>query len=111
MLAWLYLSAAIVLEVTATLSLRASEGLTRWGWLIPIAIGYLGAFALLAQVLKLGIPVGVAYGVWAASGVALTALLAWAIFKEPLTWMMLVGIVLIALGVAFVELGQSQKPN
>lgn len=111
MLAWLYLSAAIVLEVTATLSLRASEGLTRWGWLFPIAIGYLGAFALLAQVLKLGIPVGVAYGVWAASGVALTALLAWLIFKEPLTWMMLLGIALIVAGVAFVELGHTQKPG
>jgi small multidrug resistance pump len=37
---WLLLGAAIVLEVTATLSLRASEGLARWVWAIPIVIGY-----------------------------------------------------------------------
>lgn len=105
MLAWVLLSGAIVLEVGGTLSLRASDGFTRWQWAIPVVIGYVGAFALLSQVLRLGMHVGVAYAVWAGVGVALTAVLARFIFQDPLTWIMGLGIVLIGAGVALVELG------
>lgn len=50
-------------------------------------------------------PVGTAYATWAGAGVALTAILAWVVFGERLTWTMAGGLVLIALGVALVELG------
>ncbi|WP_265444949.1 DMT family transporter [Flexivirga meconopsidis] len=100
---WLMLAGAIALEVTATLSLRASDGLTKLIWLIPIALGYGGAFVLLAQVLKQGMPVGVAYGIWSAIGVAATALLGKVIFDDPLTWRMGLGIVLVIGGVALLE--------
>lgn len=48
---------------------------------------------------------GVAYGIWAAAGVALTAILSRILFKEPLTWVMGLGIILIAGGVLLIELG------
>ena len=48
---------------------------------------------------------GVAYGIWAASGVALTAVASKALFKEPLTALMMGGIALIIAGVLLVELG------
>jgi small multidrug resistance pump len=102
---WLLLTAAIALEVAATLSLKASDGLTKLIWAFPVAIGYLGAFVLLAQVLRLGMPVGVAYAVWAAAGIILTAILGSVLFAEPLTWTMAAGIVLISLGVILVETG------
>jgi len=109
MLAWLMLGGAILLEVLATLSLKASEGLTRWPWIIPVAGGYLGAFVLLSQVLRLGMRVGAAYATWAGAGVALTALLAWVVFGERLTWTMAAGLALIVVGVALVELGGSPE--
>jgi small multidrug resistance pump len=102
---WLLLGAAIVLEVTATLSLRASEGLTRWVWAIPIVIGYGASFVLLAMVLKRGMPVGVAYGVWSAIGVAATVILGRYLFGDPFTWAMAGGVVLIAAGVYLLETG------
>jgi small multidrug resistance pump len=105
MTAWALLVSAIVLEVGATLSLRASDGSTRWVWVAPVAVGYVGAFVLLAQVLRLGIPVGVAYAVWAASGIVLTAVLAHFFFGDPFTWVMAAGIVLIGAGVVLVECG------
>lgn len=105
MLPWFLLAGAIVLEVSATLSLRASDGLTNLAWVAPVALGYVGAFVLLAQVLRLGMPIGVAYAVWAAVGIAVTALAASAIFSEPLTWTMGLGIALIGLGVVLVESG------
>ncbi|QSB23671.1 hypothetical protein JN350_02625 [Curtobacterium sp. 24E2] len=63
------------------------------------------AWLLLAVALTLGLPIGVAYGIWAATGVALTAILGRVLFREPLTALMLGGIALIIAGVFFVELG------
>ena len=101
------LAGAIALEVTATLSLRASEGFSRWGWAIPVVLGYLTSFVLLAFVLKRGLPVGIAYGIWAGVGVAATAVLARFLFDDPFTWVMAIGIVLIAGGVLLLESGHT----
>jgi small multidrug resistance pump len=49
-------------------------------------------------------PVGVAYGVWTACGVALVALVARFLFSEPLTWLMGAGIALIVAGVLTIEM-------
>jgi small multidrug resistance pump len=100
---WVLLAAAIVSEVTATLSLRASQD--HAAWLVVVTIGYAIAFVLLALVLRAGVAVGVAYGIWGASGTALTAVLAALIFRDTLTWPIAVGIGLIIAGVLYVELG------
>ncbi|MFC9354400.1 DMT family transporter [Arthrobacter sp. NPDC057013] len=100
---WLLLAAAILAEVTATLSLKGA--LEHPALYVIVAAGYLGAFALLAAVLRAGMALGVAYGIWGASGVALTAIGSLAIFNEPLTLLMGVGIVVIVAGVLCVELG------
>lgn len=102
---WLLLAGAIIAEVIATLSLRASEGLKRKRWIPAVAAGYGGAFGLLALALAQGMPIGIAYGVWAACGVALTAIGARVYFKDPLTKRMGAGIALIAAGVLLIELG------
>ncbi|MEU0092424.1 multidrug efflux SMR transporter [Kribbella sp. NPDC006257] len=102
---WLFLLGAIAAEVGATMSLRASDGMRKKKWIAAIAGGYVLAFVLLSLSLDEGMPLGVAYGIWAATGVALTAALARVIFKEPLTAVMTIGIGLIAAGVLVVELG------
>ncbi|WP_208617615.1 MULTISPECIES: DMT family transporter [Microbacterium] len=102
---WLLLMGAILTEVTATMSLRASEGLRKKRWIAPVAVSYVVAFSLLTLALIEGMPVGIAYGIWAASGVALTAIGARVFFKERLTVRMVAGIVLIAIGVLVIELG------
>ncbi|WP_028921860.1 DMT family transporter [Pseudonocardia acaciae] len=102
---WLLLSGAIALETVATLSMKASHGFSRKAWIIPVAVGYAGAFTLLGAVLAGGMAVGVAYGIWAAVGVALTAIFGRIIFKDPLTWPIAFGIALIIGGVLLIELG------
>lgn len=102
---WLLLVLAIASEVTATLSLRASEGLRRKRWIPVIVVGYLAAFTLLGAILAMGMPVGVAYGVWAAAGVAITAVLGRVLFKDHFSAMMAIGVALIAAGVALIEFG------
>lgn len=105
---WIYLVVAIVLETAGTLSMKALDGFAVPGWFVAVVVGYAGAFYCLNQILKLGMPVGVAYGIWAALGVALTAVLGTLIFGEPLTWVIGLGIVLIISGVLVVEIGSQQ---
>ncbi len=96
---------AVVAEVTGTLSLRESRGLRRPGWVAATAGAYLLALGLLAVVLQRGMPVGVAYGVWAALGIVLTAVAGRVLFRDPLTTQMVVGMAVVLAGVALVELG------
>lgn len=103
MKAWLFLAAAIALEVTGSLSLRAAIDAPA---LYAVVVGgYVGAFAMLFLALRCGMNLGVGYGIWGASGVALTAILSWVVFGEPITPVMAVGIVVIMIGVLLVELG------
>ena len=103
---WVLLGAAIIVEVAATLSLRASQDDS--AWLLVVVAGYSGAFVLLTLVLRAGLSIGVAYGIWGALGTAGTAVLAAAIFGDPFTMPIAVGIVLIIAGVLCVELGSRQ---
>ncbi|KQO00795.1 hypothetical protein ASF21_10775 [Arthrobacter sp. Leaf234] len=100
---WLLLIAAILSEVTGSLSLKGA--LEHPALYAVVAVGYLGAFALLAVVLRTGMALGVAYGIWGASGVALTAIGSLVIFGEPITFLMGVGIIVIIAGVLCIELG------
>jgi small multidrug resistance pump len=101
---WLALAGAILIEVVATLALRASDGFRKRAWIIPVVVGYVTSFYLLWISLSLGMPVGVAYGVWTACGVALVALIARFLFSEPLTWLMGLGIAFIVAGVLTIEM-------
>jgi small multidrug resistance pump len=100
---WLYLAAAIVIEVASTLALRvASAG--RRPWYVGVTLGYVASFVLLSLALHEGLGIGVAYGIWTAVGVALTAVLSRQLFDEPLTRVMTLGIALIVAGVVLLEL-------
>lgn len=103
---WLLLAAAIVSEVTASLSLKGA--LDHPTLYAVVAVGYLASFALLALVLREGMALGVAYGIWGALGVATTAAMSALIFDEAFTALMAVGIALIIAGVLTVELGSQQ---
>lgn len=103
---WLLLSGAIVTEVAASLSLKAA--VEHPVWFVVVVVGYVSAFVLLAFVLRAGMPLGVAYGVWGALGVALTAGFAALLFGETLTPVMLAGIAMVMAGVLAVEIGSQR---
>lgn len=102
-MAYLFLIAAILFEVAGTVSLRLAVDNKRW--YAGVAVGYIVAFAMLTLTLANGIPLGIAYGIWAAAGVALTAIIAKFAFKEPFTLLMGIGIILIIGGVLLIEAG------
>lgn len=102
---WLLLSAAIAVEVTATISLKMAT--TSPIWYGPVFVGYAASFVLLSLILRAGAPIGVIYGIWSACGIALTAVLAAAIFDDPLNPLIGLGIVLVIAGVALIEVGST----
>lgn len=103
---WVLLAGAILTEVTASLSLSAAMDLP--ALYAVVVVGYVAAFLFLSLVLREGMSVGVAYGIWGALGVSLTAVLAAVLFGDPLTPTMLLGIGLVIAGVLTIELGSQR---
>lgn len=105
MLVYLALAVAILGEVTATVSLKLSEGFSKPIPSAVVVVGYVIAFGALAEVLRLGMPIGVAYAIWCAFGIAAVAGIGAVLFKEPLNATTVVGLVLVIAGVVAIELG------
>jgi small multidrug resistance pump len=104
-MAYVFLAAAIGAEVVGTLCLRASEGLSKPPFVAVVITGYVAAFILLSLALDRGLPLGVAYGIWAAAGVASVAVLSVPLFGESLSALQVGGLVLVVLGVFALEIG------
>lgn len=102
---WLLLFGAIVCEVFATVNMRLADGFTKLVPSIFVVVGYLVSFWLFSMVLTRGIALGVAYGVWAACGLALVALIGAAFLGDSLTWVQLAGIGALIVGVLALEMG------
>lgn len=100
---WVFLAGAILAEVTGTLSMKAA--LTQPWLYVLMGLGYACAFVFLSLTLRSGMPLGIAYGIWGAAGVALTAAASALLFGETITPVMSVGILAIMAGVVLVELG------
>jgi small multidrug resistance pump len=100
---WLYLTIAIVSEVIATSALKAADGFTRWVPSLIVIAGYASAFYFLSLTLRT-LPLGVAYAVWSGVGVALIAILGWALYDQSLDLAACIGIGLIVAGVVVLNL-------
>jgi small multidrug resistance pump len=102
---FLLLACAIVSEVSATVSLKLSEGFSKLVPSIVVVVGYVAAFFFLSEALKRGMSLGVAYGVWSAIGVAAVATIGAVFLGEGLSPVQVGGIALVILGVLALELG------
>ncbi len=104
---WLILAAAILLEVSATTSMKLSDGFTKVVPSVAMFVLYLGSLAALTVALK-KIEVSVAYAVWAGVGTAVIAAIGVIVFKEALTTIKVVSILLIIAGVVGLNLGGAE---
>ena len=103
---YVFLGLAIVGEVVATTFLKFTSGERQVWWAYPIVgVGYIFAFAMLSLTLSRGVPLGIAYALWAGIGVVLVALISWIAFHESLTWLQVIGMGLVVAGAILVELG------
>lgn len=104
---YLLLVIAIVGEVSATTALKLSENFSRLVPSVVVVAGYLLAFGVLGKLLKDGFPVGVAYAIWAAAGIAAVALIGALFLNEPVSWTMAGGLAMVIGGVVLLELGRA----
>lgn len=101
--AWLALSASVVAEVLGTLALRTADGLTKPWPSIAVVVCY-GCAIWLMSVSVRQLEMGLAYAVWAGSGTALTAAIGMLWFQEAFTWLRVLGLTFIVLGVLALNL-------
>lgn len=101
----IWLSLAILIEIAGTLGLRMLAVHGQKAWVAWVVVAYVSSYVFLSLALRQGIPLGVAYGIWTACGVALTALLSFLLFREPFTWLKGLGVALIIGGVLLVDMG------
>jgi small multidrug resistance pump len=100
--AYLFLAVAILAEVVATSSLKASNGFTRLGPSVATVLGYGVSFYFLSLTLAL-MPTGIAYAIWSGVGVILISLIGWAVFGQVLDAPAIAGMALIVAGVIVIN--------
>lgn len=109
---YVFLALAIVGEVIATTFLKFTSGDRQVWWAYPIVgVGYVFAFAMLSLTLSRGVPLGIAYALWAGIGVVLVAIISWLVFHESLTWIQILGMALVVTGAVLLELGSTHSPE
>ena len=95
---WLYLTLAILSEVTATSLLKSSDGFTKLWPSVIVVVGYCLAFYFLSLTLDT-IPIGVAYAIWSGVGIASLAVISVLFFNQKIDTAAVFGMGLIIAGV------------
>src|SRR5262245_771219 len=101
-MSYLYLALAIIAEVIATSTMKASEQFTRLVPSLVVAIGYACSFFFMSLVLKT-MPVGVVYAVWSGLGIVLVAVVAAVAYRQVPDWPCAIGMALIIAGVVVIN--------
>lgn len=102
---WMLLAAAIAVEVTATMFLRAADGFTKLWPTVIVVVGYGASFFLLSLILRSGIPSGIIYAIWSAFGIAFVTILGMLFFGDHISLVTGLGLVVVILGVVLVQVG------
>ncbi|GAB7388296.1 SMR family transporter [Bacillaceae bacterium] len=105
---FLYLLLAIVSEVIATTSLKASHGFHRLWPSLVVVVGYGAAFYFLSLSLK-HIPLGIAYAIWSGLGTVGAVMLGFFVWREKLDLYQAIGIVLILIGTVILNLTKNER--
>jgi small multidrug resistance pump len=103
---YVYLAIAIVAEVVATTTLKATAEFTKLFPSIVVVAGYAIAFYCLTLVLR-SIPVGITYALWAGLGIVLVAIVGAIAYRELPDMPAVIGMVLIVSGVVIINVFSS----
>lgn len=95
---WVFLSLAIVLELSGTVSMKLSEGFTRLTPSVLMFIFYGASFTFLNFALK-SMEVSTVYAIWSGVGIVLIAIVGIFIFQEKLSLSAVLWIGVIVVGV------------
>ncbi len=97
-MAWLELLLAGGLEVFWSTFMKLSEGFTRPLYTVLTLIGLVLSFLFLSQATRV-LPLGTAYAIWTGIGAVGAVVVGIVIFKEPVTALRMVFVVLLLTGI------------
>ncbi|MGI5952792.1 DMT family transporter [Dysosmobacter sp.] len=97
-MAWLELLLAGGLEVFWSTFMKLSEGFTRPLYTVLTLIGLVLSFLLLSQATRV-LPLGTAYAIWTGIGAVGAVAVGIVIFKEPVTALRMIFVVLLLTGI------------
>jgi small multidrug resistance pump len=100
---WIYLTAAILLEVAGITSMKLSRGFSELLPSVAVPLFYVLSAAAVILALK-RLDLSVTYAVWSGVGTALAAMISVAYFREPLTLIKIASLGLVILGVVGLSL-------
>lgn len=101
--AFALLLAAISTEVAATSALPRANGFRDPAWSAVVIAGYAVSIWLLALVVR-HLPVSTTYAIWSGVGTALVAVVGVTFLGEPLSWLSVVALLMIVVGVIVLNL-------
>jgi len=101
--AFIILLMAVASEITATTSLKLSEGFTKPIPSVVVVIGYAATFYLLSLTLK-EMSLGTAYAIWSGLGTAGAVAAGVILWQENVDMWRIIGITLIIIGVIVLNL-------
>lgn len=105
---YFFLALTIILESAAIIFMKLSNGFQHRNWTVFAIITYLLSFVFLTLALK-QLQAGVANAIWAGTSTVLVAILGVFIFREQLSNLQIVFLVLIIIGLAGLNLTAPNK--
>jgi quaternary ammonium compound-resistance protein SugE len=101
-MAWLWLILAGLLEIVWALSMKLSDGFTRWLPTLVMVVAMIGSFALLSVSMK-SLPLGTAYTVWTAIGAVGAFVVGVIVLGESMSFGRISAVTLIVAGVVLLK--------
>ena len=101
--AYMLLAVSILLEITATGSLKATEGFTRWIPSLISVVAISGCMFLMSHAMKI-LPVGITYATWSGVGIVAITLVGIIKYKQIPNLATIFGLTLIVVGVVIVNI-------
>ncbi len=104
---WLYLIAAILLEISGTTCMKISDGFSKLLPTLFIFLFYGLSFTFLSLALRV-LPIAMTYAIWSAVGTAAITFIGVIWFGEGINTIKLISLLLIIIGVAGLHFSQEQ---
>jgi len=99
---WLALAIAIVAEVIATSTMKATNEFTRFWPSVVVILGYGTGFYFMTISMRV-LPIGIMYALWSGVGILVVSIMGWVIYRQALDIPAIIGMSFIVAGVVIIN--------
>ncbi|ALS34950.1 small multidrug resistance family protein [Pseudoalteromonas translucida KMM 520] len=97
-----------IAEAMSHVVLKATDDFTKPGVSALVLSGHLAAFMFLGQAMK-GMPIGIVHALWAGLAIITVTLLSTVIYRQHLDLTIWLGMALVAIGIAMINISQGHS--